>query len=55
MPGAYAMRNIWSEAEAPNVRKRLIKPDNEGGYDKESKENSNTPHRPVRASTFPAS
>ena len=55
MPGASAVRNISSEAEAPEVAKRFIKPDNEGGYDKESKENSYTPHRPVRASTFPAS
>jgi hypothetical protein len=53
MPGVSAMRNCCSEAEAPNVAKRFIKPDNEGGYDKASKENSNEPHRPVRANTLP--
>jgi hypothetical protein len=30
MPGASAMRYIWSEAEAPNVSKRFTKRHNEG-------------------------
>jgi hypothetical protein len=53
MPGAYAMRNIWSEAEAPNLPKRFTKRYNEGRYDKESKEDSNQPPWPVWANTLP--
>jgi hypothetical protein len=52
MPGASAMRDIWSEAEAPNVSKRFTKRHNEGRYDKGSKEDSNQPPWPVRANTL---
>ena len=51
MPGASVMRNMWSEAEAPNLP--ITKRYNEGRYDKESKADSNQPPWPVRANTLP--